>query len=230
MAEGTVSAARSLVHSIREALEGVEQRILRHPYLQALEDGSIEPDRLCRFAGEQHYTIPADLRSIALLISRCEQSAGRQFFNIILQGEMAALEALGILAPAMGMSPAQREAYEPAPAAQAYSAYLASLCLYGTGAEAAAALSVNFAAWGANCGRMAEALRRRYGLQETELRFFSQFAEAPADVSPQVLELIAEEMQKGGEARRIARAARMLQGCELLFWDTVHALSTAVEG
>src|SRR5712692_4041174 len=94
------------------------------------------------------HIIPGDLRSIALLVSRCEHPGSQQFFRDVLQGEAAALEALEPLATAVEMSPADRAAYEPAPGAQAYSAYLAWLCLYGSEAEVAAALSVNFAAWG----------------------------------------------------------------------------------
>jgi pyrroloquinoline quinone (PQQ) biosynthesis protein C len=230
MANGTISAAQSLVHTIQEALQNVEQRIRQHAYLHALEEGGIAPSQLCCFVGEQCNIIPGDLRSIALLISRCERPASQQFFHDVLRGEVAALDALEQLATAVGMSPADCAAYEPAPAAQAYSAYLAYLCLYGTDAEVAAALAVNFAAWGANCGRMAKALRQRFGMQEADLRFFFQFAAAPPDVSPQALELIAAGLQRGVEARRIARAARMLQGYELLFWDTVYALSTAGAG
>lgn len=226
----TISAAQSLMNTIHEALQNVEQQIRQHAYLHAMEDGSIAPARLRCFVGEQCYIIPGDLRSIALLISRCEQRDSQQFFRDVLQGEVAALDALEQLATAVGMSRADCTGYEPAPAAQAYSAYLAYLCLYGTDAEVAAALSVNFAAWGANCGRMAKALRQRFGMQEADLRFFSQFAAAPSDVSPQALELIAEGLQRGVEARRIARAARMLQGYELLFWDTVYTLSTVATG
>jgi pyrroloquinoline quinone (PQQ) biosynthesis protein C len=148
-------------------------------------------------------------------------------FREVLQGEAAALEALEPLAAAVGMSLADRAAYEPAPGAQAYSAYLAWLCLYCSDAEVAAALSVNFAAWGASCGRMAQALRQHYGLQETDVRFFSQFAAAPADVSPLALAVIAAGLQRGIAAQRVVRAARMLQGYELMFWDTVYTLSAA---
>ena len=230
MATVTISAAQSLVNTIHKALQNVEQQIRQHAYLHALEDGSIEPARLRCFVGEQCYIIPGDLRSIALLISRCEQLDSQQFFRDVLQGEGAALDALEQLATAVGMSPADCAAYEPAPGTQAYSAYLAYLCLYSTDAEVAAALSVNFAAWGANCGRMAKALRQRFGMQEADLRFFTQFAAAPPDVSPQALELIAGGLQRGVESRRIARAARMLQGYELLFWDAVYTLSTAAAG
>jgi thiaminase len=127
----------------------MEQRLRQHPYVQALEDGRLTLSQLRIFVGEQGHIIPSDLRSIALLISRCAAPASQQFLRAVLDGEAAALEALEPLSAVVGMTPADRNAYEPTPGAQAYSAYLAWLCLYGSDAEVAAALSVNFAAWGA---------------------------------------------------------------------------------
>src|SRR5262249_7168218 len=143
------SAAQALVHTIQAQLHAIEQQIRQHAYLQALEEGRIAPAQLRCFVGEQCHIIPGDVRSIALLIARCEHPASQRFFRDVLQGEIAALEALDALATAVDMSPADRTAYEPTPGAQAYSAYLAWLCLYGSDAEVAAALAVNFAAWGA---------------------------------------------------------------------------------
>jgi thiaminase len=222
----TPSSAQALVHTIQEALQPVEQRLRQHAYLQALEEGRLTLPQLRYFVGEQSHIIPSDLRSIALLISRCVAPASQQFFRAVLDGEAAALEALEPLATAIGMAPADRDAYEPTPGAQAYSAYLTWLCLYGSEAEVVAALSVNFAAWGANCGRMAQALRQRYGLQETAVQFFTQFAAASPDVSLPALMIIEASLQQGVETRRIARAARMLQDYELMFWDTLYTLST----
>lgn len=221
--------AQTLVQRIHQDLQPLEQRIRQHAYLQALEESQITSQQLQCFVGEQWHIIPGDLRNIALLISRCEQPASQQFFRQVLQGEAAALEALAPLATAIGMQPADCAAYEPMPGAQAYSAYLAWLCLYGSDAEVAVALSVNFAAWGANCGRMAQALRLRYGLQEADVLFFTQFAAAPSEVSPEALALVESGLQRGVEARRMARAARMLQGYELMFWDTVYARATGTE-
>jgi thiaminase len=222
----TPSSAQALVHTIQEVLQPMEQRLRQHAYLQALEEGRLTPLQLRYFVGEQSHIIPSDLRSIALLISRCAAPASQQFFRAVLDGEAAALEALEPLATAVGMAPTDRDAYEPALGAQAYSAYLAWLCLYGSEAEVAAALSVNFAAWGASCGRMAQVLRQRYGWQETAVQFFSQFAAAPPDVSLPALMVIEAGLQQGVQARRMVRAARMLQGYELMFWDTLYTLST----
>jgi hypothetical protein len=211
MAPETPARAQALVCRIRDVLHPVELQLRQHPYVQALEEGRLLPSQLRSFVGEQHSIIPSDLRSLALLISRCAAPASQQFFRAVLDGEAAALEAF--------------ETYEPTPGAQAYSAYLAWLCLYGSEAEVAAALSVNFAAWGANCGRMAQALRQRYGWQEEAVRFFTQFATTPSDVSPQALTVIEAGLARGVEAHRIIRAARMLQDYELMFWDTLLALS-----
>lgn len=222
----TPSLAQALVQTIQEAPQPMEQCLRQHAYLQALEEGRLAPSQLRYFVGEQSYIIPSDLRSIALLISRCVAPASQQFFRTVLDGEAAALEALEPLAVAVGMAPADLDAYEPTLGAQAYSAYLAWLCLYGSEAEVAAALSVNFAAWGANCGHMAQVLRQRYGWQEATVQFFTQFAAAPSDVSLPALMVIETGLQRSVEAHRIVRAARMLQGYELMFWDTLYTLST----
>jgi pyrroloquinoline quinone (PQQ) biosynthesis protein C len=219
--------ALTLVHTLRGQLEAVERQIRQHRYIHAIETGQLGRAHLRSFVGEQWHIIPGDLRSIALLISRCEDAASQRFFGNVLQGEAAALEALEPLATAVGLSPADCAAYEPTPGAQAYSAYLAYLCLYGSAAAVAAALSVNFAAWGANCQRMGWALRQHYGFQEADVRFFTQFAAAPSEVSPEALGLIEAGLRHEGAAPRIRRAVRLLQGYELLFWDTVYALSTA---
>jgi hypothetical protein len=72
---------------------------------------------------------------------------------------------------------------------------------------------------------MAQALGQRFGWQEGEVRFFTQFAMAPTEVSPLALAVIEAGLARGVEASRIVRAARMLQGYELMFWDTLWALS-----
>jgi hypothetical protein len=43
------------------------------------------------------------------------------------------------------------------------------------------------------------------------------------------MQLIEAGLQHDGASRRMARATRMLQGYELMFWDTLYALSTQPE-
>ncbi|MBI4241937.1 MAG: transcriptional regulator [Candidatus Rokubacteria bacterium] len=217
--------AGGLIGQIRRELEGVEREILSHPYLADLEAGRVRREDLKLFAGEQYHIIRSDLRSVALLVNRFGATASGPFFQAVLGGEAAALEALRVFARALGMDDAQLETYEPAAGAQAYPASMAWLALYGSDAEVAAGFLVNFSAWGANCGRMSQALRSRYGLTAQAAEFFDLFANPPAEFEPGALAVVDAGLARGADPRLIKRAARLLQGYEKLYWDTLHAMS-----
>jgi TENA/THI-4/PQQC family len=130
-----LATAQRLVEELRRELAPVEQEIRRHPYLAALEGGHVRREDLARFAGEQHHIIRSDLRSVALLVNRFGASPSGPFFQSVLGGETAALAALGAFAAAVGMDDARLQAYEPAPGAHAYTAFMAWLALYRSEAE-----------------------------------------------------------------------------------------------
>ena len=219
--------ARRLVQEIRAQLKEVEAKIARHPYLAALEGGRVAREKLRIFAGEQYNIINSDLRSISLLVNRYGGLASGAFFLGALQGEAAARDALLAFAKALGMGEADLRAYEPLPAAQAYPAYVAWLALYGSDAEFAAAFLVNLPAWGGNCGRMSAALRQKYGLGEADVAFFDLFATAPPEFEANALAIIDDGLARGVDPRAIARAARLVQAYELMFWDALHQASLA---
>ncbi|MGZ9137825.1 MAG: thiaminase II/PqqC family protein, partial [Candidatus Deferrimicrobiaceae bacterium] len=86
--------ARQLLEDARKAIASTEERIRRHPYLEALEARRVEKEKLALFAGQQCHIIESDLRSVALIVSRAESWRARDFLNGMLQGERAALTAL----------------------------------------------------------------------------------------------------------------------------------------
>jgi hypothetical protein len=217
--------AADLVAKIRRELAAVEQEIRAHPYLADLEAARVRREDLARFAGEQYHIIRSDLCSVALLVHRFGTSASGPFFQAVLGGETAALDALRTFAKAVGMDEAALRAYEPAPGAQAYPAFMAWLALYGSDAEVAAGFLVNFSAWGANCGRMSQALRSRYGLASGDVAFFDLFASPTPDFEAQALAVVGAGLDRGADPRLIERAGRLLQSYEQLYWDTMHALS-----
>ena len=209
--------AESLVEEIRAELAPVRDQLLTHAYVSAVEGGLVQLEQLRPFACEQHAIISSDRRSVAHLLSRC----GGDFFYDVLMGEHAALQALGTFATALHLSGDDLEAYEPLPGAHAYAAYMAWLAAYASDAEVAAAYLVNFAAWGENCARMSRALTARYGLTPDQVRFFDLFADPAGDFDSAALAVIAGGLERGVPERRIRRAARLLQGYELLYWDTL---------
>jgi thiaminase len=222
-----MTAASALVKEIRGELRAVEGRLLGHPYLAAVERGTLPREALARFAGEQYLIIESDLRSVAHLASRFGDRPGsRAYFLDTLAGEQSALGAVVEFGRAVGMDEAALRQYEPLAGAHAYTCYMAWLGMYGSEAEVAAAYLVNFPAWGESCGRMSRALRERYGLSVADVRFFDQFAATPPDFERDSLAVIQDGLDRGAAPARVRRSARLLQGYELLFWD---ALFGAVE-
>jgi thiaminase len=218
--------AKTLLNEIGKELQPVTEKLLRHPYVQALEDGKIEREKLRLFAGEQYNIIASDLKSAAYLVSRFGSTPSRDFFLGILQGERAAWDALLTFAHALGLSETELLEHEPVPGAHAYTCYMGWLALYASDAEIAAAYLVNFPAWGENCGRLSRILKARFGLGEKEVTFFDLFASPPATFEASALSVIQQGLDRGIEPRLIQRAARLLQAYELMYWDALYRASS----
>jgi pyrroloquinoline quinone (PQQ) biosynthesis protein C len=216
--------AKALVDEIRQDLQAVNEQLLHHPYVQALEEGKIGQEKLRLFAGEQYSIIPSDLKSVAHLVSRFGSAPSRDFFLGILHGERAAWDALLTFADALGLSEAQLREHEPLAGAHAYTCYMAWLALYASDAEVAAAYLVNFPAWGQNCGRLSQILKERFGLSEKDIAFFELFANPPATFEANALSVIQHGLDRGIEPHLIQRAARLLQAYELMYWDSLYGI------
>jgi hypothetical protein len=89
----------------------------------------------------------------------------------------------------------------------------------------AAAYLINFPAWGENCGRVSRSLQTRYGLRTEDVAFFDFFATPNPEFQEGATDVIADGLAEGVAPHLIRRAARLLQGYELLFWDTLLAAS-----
>ncbi len=211
---------RQLVEQIRSDLKPLEGRILHHPYLDALDKGQVKRKSLKVFAGQQYHVIGSDLRSVAQLVSRHGHLPSRRFLLGVLEGETAAFEELLQFGAALGMTEGALKAFEPLPGGHAYCAFVAWLSLYGSDAELAAAFLLNFAAWGANCGRMSKALTEQYDFLEADVEFFDRFANLPP-FEEEALLVIQGGLDRGIAPALIVRAARLLQAYELMYWDAI---------
>lgn len=217
----------TIVAGLRKELQPVSEQILAHAYIRALEAGQITRDHLRLFAAQQSHIIGSDLRSVALMVARAHSEGSRAFFLELMEGERAAQEALGAFRAAVDTGAGTPAGDEPLPGAFAYCAYVAWLALYASEAEFAGALLVNLPVWGANCGRIAEALRRHYRLAEPEVAFFTMFATVPPAFEDRAAAVVAEGLGRGIDPKAIRRAASLLQAYELLFWDTMDSASKA---
>ncbi|MGH4018791.1 MAG: transcriptional regulator [Pseudonocardiaceae bacterium] len=213
--------AETLCTQVRNSLRDVEERIRGHQWLADLEAGRIPRAAIRSFAGEQFHVIPSDLSSFEMLAGRFADDPARGYLEDMAAGERAALHALEGFGAAVGLDVEARRGYEPIPGCQAYPSFVARLARDGTPAEVAGAFLVNLEAWGGNCARMHAALPAAYGLAEEDCAFFALFAAPATELERASLEVIDAGLTRGVDPSAIARAARLLQAYELLYWDSL---------
>lgn len=212
--------AAEVVKELSEALREVDEQLRHHPYPDALERGEVTVEALRAFPGTQYHVATSDLRSMAMMVQRFGHTPARGFLNDLLQGELAALEGLRVLAFRLGMTQEELERYEVTPEGFAYATNMAWMAANVSVAEFAVGILVNFPAWGLTCGRMSRALRARYGFTEQETVFLDGFANLPP-LEDVILPLIQEGLDQGVEPRLLHRAARFFQAYEKMFWDAM---------
>ena len=172
------------------------------------------------FAGEQYAILRSDRRSFAYLASRFPEPRAGDLFLALAGGEGTALDHLLAFAGSLALDEAALRDYEPRPETQAYPAFVAWLALNGSRADVALAFLANLEAWGANCARMGDALRDRF-----DVAFFEFFAQPPPGFEEHALAVIAQGFEAGDAPEQAIRAAKRLQACELLYWDTFAQLA-----
>ncbi|MEM4035601.1 MAG: hypothetical protein QXU97_03175 [Fervidicoccaceae archaeon] len=203
---------REIVERLRRELEPLNAAIIDHPYLREAESGALPLEKVKRFAVNQLYIIPHDMRSIAHMLHRAEHPDEQSLFKGALDGDYAALAELRRLAAELGVS----EAEEPDPEAVAYTHYLAWLSLYANPGEAAVALVVNLPVWGRAVSRLGSALERIYGIKETGL--FKLFS---VDYAP-FEEAAYPVIERYEAVGRYSLVAKMIQRYEKMFWDAIY--------
>jgi hypothetical protein len=215
--------AEELVSRLRREIAAVEARLFNHPWVAAVEAGQRSRADLRMFATQQRRIIASDLKSVALLVHRYGDQPSGPFFRESLKTEAAALEALGRFARALGEEGAGRADADLLAGAQAYTHFVAWLAMYGSDAEFAAAFLVNLPAWGRNCGRLATAVRTRYGLDDSAVAFFDLFAGDAPGFAEAALAVIQGGLDRGVTPDSIREAACLLQRYELMYWDALQA-------
>lgn len=217
------ATARDLLESIRAETAATEAAIRSHRWLEALERGDVPRASLQAFAGEQWSILHADRRSFAQLAARFPAAPAGDLFLELAEGEGHALAPLLAFADAVGFDVDTVRAYEPRPACQAYSAYVAWLALNGSRADVTLAFVANLDAWGESCLRMSGALPREYGLADEAVTFFAYFSAPPPEFEQRALIVAGQGLENGDSPDRARRAARLLQAYELMYWDGLAA-------
>jgi thiaminase len=218
--------AAQLIHAVRENLGEIDDYIRAHPYPDALRKGEVSLEALRAFPGHQYHIIISDLRSLALLVQRFGDASARDFLLGVLEGERQGLDGLLVMARKLEMNEEQLRTYDVSAQGFAYTTFMAWQALYASAAEFVVGILVNFSAWGHNCGRMSEALRASYGFSVEETVFLDAFANMPS-FEEVALDIIQDGLDRGEEAWRLHRSARLFQAYEKMFWDAMWEAARA---
>ncbi|MEV5781556.1 transcriptional regulator [Streptomyces sp. NPDC048448] len=216
-----------MARTARELLERTAGKLAPDPHanrlLPLIARGAAQRSTLTALALEQGHVIPADRRAFLHLAERPDTGPdGAAFFTELAEGEAVALGRLAAYADACGADEGRRAAYEPLAGCQSYPAYVAWLAMNGSPADVVLALTANFAAWGAYCGTIAEALRHHYGFDDEACGFFDHFAEPAPELRQRALAAVQEGLGADRiDEDRAHHHGRLLQAYETAFW---HAL------
>lgn len=215
-----------MARNAREAVEAVRRQLApakgANRLVPVVAEGRASREVLAAFAAEQQRIIGSDRRSFLFLAARAAADPPvAAFFETLARGESLALAELEPFAAACGLDDVSLRAYEPLAGCQGYPAYLAWLALNADPADTALALTANLAAWGGYCATVGQALRRHYGFDDAACAFFDFFAAPAPELEEQALLAVRSGLDAGRGAGEALRHGRLLQGFELMFWNTL---------
>ncbi|WP_309111101.1 transcriptional regulator [Saccharothrix sp.] len=208
-------SAKQLLDRIRDEVAGEHGENRFVPLVAA---GEAPLTAIGALAAEESRIVPGDWRSFLTLAAKSPEPAGRGFFTSLAHGEGLVLPLLEPLARKAGVD---LKGYRYQPGCQAYASYVAWLALNVEAAVAAVAMLTNFAAWGQYCGQISAGLRAHYGFEPEDTAFFDFFATPVPELEQQGLDAVQAGLDAGVSFDDAVEHVRLLQGYELMFWNTL---------
>ena len=210
--------AKTLIQDIRANLLPTADAIRNHRYISAISDGRVSRKSLHDFCGNQFQMWKNNATQVSM--ARFASHPYRDVFLTPPEIEESAAKQVAALASDLGMDQQALEEFEPSAEAFGYAAYKAWLICFGAPSEMACARLFNLEVWSDTCTRIGQGLRTHYGLSADQTHFFDEFTGLD-DLQTRSLTVIEEGLQKGHSPQSIARAARLMQDYELMFWDAL---------
>ena len=214
-------SAEQLLDRIRDEVAGEHGE---NRFVPRVADGTAPLSSIGALAAEESRIVPGDWRSFLALASRAHDPAGRGFFTSLAQGEGLVLPLLRPLALRAGMDDKALRDYRYQPGCQAYASYVAWLALNVEAPVAAVAMLTNFAAWGQYCAAISTGLRTHYDFTAEDTAFFDFFATPVPELEQQGLAAVQAGLDAGVSFASAVEHVRLLQGYELMFWNTLADL------
>lgn len=217
-----MTQARKLVSNTTEDLREIRQALLADPYTKAFRNGRAPIEALVPFIGHEYHILNAFTGSGKQLLERMDDRLVSDFVRDLLSQDENIRKNLLAMAKQIGMTEADLQAYEPTAEGLSFGLYLNQLLSRGTPAEAMCATLVNLPVYASNCDQLGRSLRETYGWPEKATAFVDTFASMPA-LDKELLPIVQDGLDRGEDPKRLARAARLIQTYEKMFWYAMAA-------
>ncbi len=213
-----VSDIRVFYDEVRFSLRDLEERILKHPLVTEASEGRLGVDVIRRFAINQWYIVNHDLRSLAAMLSRARDMDEVDYFKSAVDVDYRALHELIGFLKELGIELVRPSEAPVSPSAVAYTHYISWLSQYASPGVIAFAFAINLPAWGSASTSLGESLAKRYGYRS--LGFFKIFNPPYDQFIDRSLAIASKYYPAEKSSMRVA--ATLIQGYELMFWDSVY--------
>ncbi|MEM3832640.1 MAG: TenA family transcriptional regulator [Thermoprotei archaeon] len=209
--------AEDLIQIIRDELKSVNQLILNHKFIIDAENGELPLAAFKTFVSQEYYIVYHDARSLALMASGARYYDEFEFFLELSKSDGDALKLLEKMGKSLGLDVLSLKNVKVIPEAVAYTHYLAWLALYGNPGMQAIALIINLPVWGSNCKKLSNALKNKYGINETG--FLDLFAQPYGESETKGAKIIERYLD---DVEDLKNVSRIIQKYELMFWDAIY--------
>ena len=207
---------------LTENLELLRQRLLYHPLWMAIEQGTLERERLRVFALQDWWLVREAYRLDALAVAAVSELEVQELLLAKLMPKIGGYKLLLRFGAALGLSRADFDAVEPLAGCMALTNFFYWMLAYGNPGEKLAAVSASEDIFIQICARVGPALLRNYGMSAEQIEFFTAHDEIGAHVAP-VDEALLARYVTPAERQAITRAVRLSHEYELMFYDTIMA-------
>lgn len=199
----------------------LRERLLHHALWQRIENGTLEVARIHLFALQDWWLVREAYRLDALAVAGVSDLEVQELLLGKLLPKVGGYKLLLRFGEAFGLSRADFDAVEPLVGCMALTNFFYWMLAYGSPGEKLASVSASEDIFIQICARIGPALMQHYGLNASQVEFFSAHDAIGAHVTPVDTALLARYSATDEGRQRIIRAVRLSHEFEMMFYDTV---------
>ncbi|WP_376796830.1 iron-containing redox enzyme family protein [Thermogemmatispora sp.] len=209
-------------------LQAMRERILSHPFWSGIENGTLARERLGLFALQDWLIVQDAYRLDALAIARAAPDLQLQEMLIDkLAAKKGGPELLIRFGEAVGVPRTAFAQVEPLAGCQALLNFFYWILETGSPWEWLAAVGASEDVFAQLCLRIYPALMRHYGLDASQVAFFSAHL-AISERLPPLERWLSEQTFEAAQSRRLARVIRLSHEYEIQFYDAILQAPPAI--